>query len=288
MNIRKWFSNLGPGNVDGYKLMEEIAEGGMSTIYKATSPKTQEIVAIKMLFPHYTKHKERMQRLFMEKQVEGELASNLSHPNVIQTLSYGRIRDRYYFIMEYIGGTNLKYLISRRYRSLEENKLDIIKQAARGLSYIHSCGIIHRDICPKNILISKERNVKIIDFGLAISKTNRYKGLGERAGTPSYMAPEQVRALEPDERTDIYNFGVTMYELFAGKAPFIGEDNFSRMQQNLIFEPVPLGRKVPDIPSALEEIVSKAMQKEPIDRYKSMEELINDLDRVDFKENENG
>jgi len=285
VNIAEWFPNWrGETVVGGYKIMEEIAKGGMSTIYKAISPRTQEIVAIKILFSHHTRQKDRLRAIFVEKQVEGEIAIELNHPQVINTHSYGKIHNRYYFIMDYIKGLNLKHLIHRETSLLKGNKIDVIRQAAQGLSYIHSHGIIHRDICPKNILVSEKGDVKIIDFGLAISKSNRYRGSGERAGTPSYMAPEQVRALEPDERTDIYNFGVTMYEVIAGKAPFLGVDDFSRMQQNLTFEPVPLDRKVPDVPSALTKIVSKAMQKEPRNRYKSMDDLINDLEEAKLKE----
>ncbi len=272
------------GSIGGYKIVEEIAEGGMSTIYKAISDTTHEIVAIKTLFPHFTEQKDRLEKLFAEKNVEGEMASSLDHPNVIRTYSYGRTRGRYYFIMEYINGQNLKDMIRLHRERLEGHKLDIIRQMAQGLSYIHSQGIIHRDICPKNILVSENRDIKIIDFGLAVSTSGRYKGLGMRSGTPSYMAPEQIRALESDERTDIYSFGITTYELLAGQPPFRGEDDFARMQQHLTFEAVPLSRRIPDIPHALEEIVSRAMQKEPDDRYKSMHVLTYDLEKLDLAE----
>jgi serine/threonine-protein kinase len=271
--------------VGGYKLLQEIAEGGMSTIYKAISPRTQEVVAVKILFPHYAKHKRRLQSLFREKQMEGEIASNLNYPHVIRTYSYGKIGNRYYFVMEYINGVNLKDMIYFGKENSRNRKLDIIKQAAKGLSYIHSHGIIHRDICPKNILLSEKDGVKIIDFGLAIPKSSGYRVFWGRAGTPSYMSPEQIRALEPDERTDIYSFGVTMYEVLAGKPPFRGEDNFAKMQQHLASEPVPLSKRIPDIPIALEEIVSKAMQKEPTDRYRSIDDLLDDLEKIDFREN---
>ena len=283
MSIIEGILNWVPGRIGGYKLLEVIAAGGMSTIYTAISRK-KEIVAIKILFPHFAEQKDRLQKLFAEKYVEGEIASSLNHPNVVQTYSYGRIRHRYYFVMEYINGPNLKDMINKQQEVLRGHKLDIIKQIAEGLKYIHSQGIIHRDICPKNILISQNRDTKIIDFGLAISKSSRFKGHGVRSGTPSYMAPEQIRALESDERTDIYSFGVTMYEVLAGKPPFGGEDDFARMQQHLVFEPVPLRKRIPDIPGAIEEIVSRAMQKEPSHRYKSMDSLLNDFEKVDFAE----
>ena len=268
----------------GYRLLEKIAEGGMSTIYKAVSRETGEAVAIKILFPRYGKQKNKLQKLFVEKQVEGEMASSLNHPNVMKTFSYGRIRNLYYFVMEFIGGMNLKHIIYNKPEFLRGRKFDVIKQVGQGLNYIHSRGIIHRDMCPKNILVSENGQVKIIDFGLSISKSSRYRGIGERSGTPSYMAPEQIRALEADERTDIYAFGVTMYEILAESPPFGGQDSFARMQQQLSFEAVPLSKRIPDIPLALEGIVSRAMQKEPEDRYKSMNNLLHDFERIEFSE----
>ncbi len=284
MSIIEQLLSWRPGTIGGYKILQEIAEGGMSTIYKAISPRTQEVVAIKILFPHYARHKRWLQNLFREKQMEGEIASSMNYPNVIRTHSYGKTGNRYYFVMEYINGSNLKDMIYFRGKNLRGHKLDIIKQVAKGLSYIHSCGIIHRDICPKNILVSEKANVKIIDFGLAILKSGGHRTSWVRSGTPSYMSPEQIRALEPDERTDIYSFGVTMYELLAEKPPFRGEDDFARMQQHLVFEPVPLSKKILDIPPVLEKIVSRAMQKEPVDRYRSMDDLLDDLEKVDFRE----
>ena len=270
-----------PKTIGRYKVLEEIAEGGMSTVYKAMSPE-KKIVAIKVLFPRFTEQKNRLQELFADKQVEGEMASSLNHPNVIQTYSYEKTKSEYYFIMEYINGPNLKDMIKEQKEILRGHKLDIIKQTAQGLDYIHARGIVHRDICPKNILLSENGNAKIIDFSLAISKSDRYKGLGRRSGTPSYMAPEQIRALESDQTTDIYSFGVTMYEILSGKPPLGGEDDFAKMQQHLVFEPVPLSNRIPDIPPAIDQIVSRAMRKEPTGRYKSMYTLLNDLEKVDL------
>jgi serine/threonine-protein kinase len=281
MSIVDTFLNWHLWAVKGYRLRGKIASGGMSTIYKAASRATHETVAIKILFPHYAKHRAMLQKLFKENQVEGEIASNLQHRNVVRTYSFGRIKDRCYFVMEYVDGMNLNRIIYYKSELLRSHRLDIIKQAADGLNYIHSQGIIHRDFCPKNILLSRDGEVKIIDFGLAVSKTSRFKGLGERSGTPSYMAPEQIRALEADERTDIYGFGVSIYEMFAGRPPFAGEDSFARMQHHLSSEPVPLSKRVPDIQPAVEEIVSRAMQKDPGDRYKSMDELLKDLREIE-------
>jgi len=260
-----------------YRLLSEISEGGMSTVYKALSRVTGEIVAIKILFPKYADKRMMLEKLFEEKHVEGDIAASLFHPNVIRTYSYGRVRDQYYFVMEYVKGPNLKNAIYRQSDLLEGKKIDIIIQIAKALRYIHQKGIIHRDVCSKNLLLNEEGRVKLIDFGLAVTKSGKYKGIGERAGTPSYMSPEQIRALEPDERTDIYSLGIVMYEIIAGEAPFSGDNDFSRMQNHLNVSPVKMSSRVSGIHPDIEKIVEKAMQKNPADRYGSVENLIFDL-----------
>lgn len=285
MNISGKLMNWHMWAVKGYKLREKIATGGMSIIYKASSRKTNETIAIKILFPQYSKHKTKLQNLLAEKQVEGEMASHLSHPNVIQTHEFNKLYGHYYFVMEYVNGDNLKYIVYHNPEMINGGKLDIIRQTARGLHYIHSKGIIHRDICPKNILVSKNGQVKIIDFGLSVSKRSRFRGFGERAGTPSYMAPEQIKAMEADERTDIYSLGVTVYELLAERPPFAGEDTYAKMQHHLTSDPVPLKKRAPDVPEELEKIISKAMQKNPKNRYQSMAALLNDIEKIDLRGN---
>ena len=263
-----------------YRLLSEISEGGMSTVYKALSRVTGEIVAIKILFPKYADKRLMLEKLFEEKHVEGDIAASLVHPNVIRTYSYGRVRDQYYFVMEYIKGPNLKNAIYRQEDLLQGKKSDIILQIAKALRYIHRRGIIHRDVCSKNILLTGEGRVKLIDFGLAVTRSGKYRLLGERSGTPSYMAPEQIRALEPDERTDIYSLGIVMYEILAGEAPFSGDSDYSRMQNHLNVAPLKLSDRAPQINPEIAKIVEKAMQKDPSNRYDSVEGLIFDLNGV--------
>ncbi len=263
-----------------YRLLSEISEGGMSTVYKAWSRVTGEIVAIKILFPKYADKRLMLEKLFEEKHVEGDIAASLFHPNVIRTYSYGRVQNQYYFVMEYIKGPNLKNAIYKQPDLLKDKKADIILQIAKALRYIHKRGIIHRDVCSKNILLTEKGRVKLIDFGLAVTKSGKYRALGERSGTPSYMAPEQIRALEPDERTDIYSLGIVMYEILAGEAPFSGESDYSRMQSHLNASPLKLSGRASEIHPEIARIVEKAMQKNPSDRYDSADSLIFDLNGV--------
>lgn len=260
-----------------YILKEEIGHGGMSKIYHAKHKYLPHEFAVKILLPQFAEKREKLENLLKDKQVEGEIACSLRHPNIIRTHDYGKDSKGYYFIMEYVDGYNLDELIEQNNSFLEGRRYDIIMQICRGMKYIHDMEIIHRDICPRNMLITKKGEVKIIDFGLSISKRGRHRGLGERAGTPSYMAPEQVRAHTVDERTDIYSLGVTLYKVLTGRTPFQSDDTLGRLHQHLNVTPVSPCRYNPDISEGMESIIMRAMEKEPEKRYQSMKEVINDL-----------
>ncbi len=262
--------------IGNYHLERKIATGGMSEIYKAKRSSDDEIVALKVLTPESARFAQMLEKAF-QSLTEGEIAKGLNHPNVIRTYEYGRERHRYYIVMEYVNGINLKYLVECRSPLVEGRKMALIIQIAQGLNYIHKRGLIHRDICPKNVLVNRKGEAKIIDFGLTILKSGRFKGRGDRAGTPSYMAPEQVRADRVDEKTDIYSFGVTMYEILTRKTPFRGEDAFSRMQRHLAFNPLPPRKHNPDISPELEKIILKSMEKDPAKRYPTMQVVLDNL-----------
>ena len=260
-----------------YRFLSDISRGGMSRVYRVSSKLTGEILAVKILFPAYAARRNHVEKIFQEKQVEGDIAISLSHPNIIRTYSSGRFKDRYYFAMEYIKGPNIRQAIYKQPFLLKNRKSEIILQIAEGLNHLHSKGIIHRDICSKNVLLSPDGGAKIIDFGLSVLKRGNYRAEGERSGTPSYMAPEQIRGEEFDERTDIYSLGVTMYEILAERTPFAGSDNYSKMQNHLNHVPALLSRHVPGISKELAMIAGKAMEKNPDDRYPSAYSLILDL-----------
>ncbi len=260
-----------------YKILSKISDGGMSKVYRAVSRVTTETFALKILFPAYASQRISYERLFQEKQVEGEIAASLVHPNVVRTHGFGKTRAGCYFVMEYVDGPTLKYAIHRNPRMLKGRKLEIISQAAKSLQYIHSKGVIHRDVSSKNMLVTGDGKLKLIDFGLAIAKAASNNFLGGRSGTPSYMAPEQIRAMQNDEKTDIYSFGIVMYEVLSGRMPFPGGDNYSKMHHNLNYHAVDLKDAVPGIDPRLSKIVSTCMRKKPEDRYGSMTSLLKDL-----------
>ncbi len=271
------FKKLFQRGIRQYEILSQLSEGGMSTIYRARCRLTGETVALKVLFAEHSARRDGFDKLFSEKQVEGDIASSFNHPNVVKTYSYGRAKNKYFFAMEYVRAPHLKHAVYQSPFLVKGKELKIISQTADAIAYIHSRGVIHRDICSKNILVDDNGKVKLIDFGLAFAKSGSHRSAGERSGTPSYMAPEQVLALNTDERTDIFSFGIVMYEILSGNMPFPGSDKYSRMHNRINFNPVDIKSRVPGIDPRLAVIVNKSIQKDPCDRYQSMENLIYDL-----------
>jgi len=269
-----------PDRSKRYELLEEIARGGMSTVWKARRRESGQVLAVKVLKPGSA----ALMRLYRKRfrTHEGRIALELDHPNVIRTYDYGRWeRKTYYIAMEFIDGPNLERLIRLQEPGVRQARLGIVMQVARGLSYIHKMGLIHRDFCPKNVLYSAEGVAKIIDFGLTIPAKARRRAGGHRAGTASYMAPEQIRRLAVDERTDIYAFGVSAFEILTGRQPFPeAHSKRGRMELRLNLEPASLAEVDPTLPAQMDAILHKCIEKQPHLRYKSMDEVIEALEGV--------
>jgi len=264
----------------GHVLLEEVAKGGMSRIYKARHLQTGELRAVKILTPESVELMQRFKRLFEAE--EGAIALRLDHPNVVKTYSCGHEgKNEYYIAMEYVDGPNLEVLTALGDPRVVENRLNLLLQLGAGLRYIHQQGLIHRDFCPKNVLYSSDKVAKIIDFGLTIPAEMKHRAAMTRAGTPSYMAPEQVRSLPLDARVDIYAFGVSAFEILTGRRPFpVGVNRGRRMWEHLNVEPMPLRQVAPDMPEELEKVIKKCIEKDRDLRYKTMDLVMKDLRAV--------
>ena len=263
-----------------YEVEREIARGGMSHVYKARGRESGSVVAIKFIEPEFDELAEKLEQMF-RRGSEGEIAASLRHPNVVRTLEYGRKGKQYFIVMEYIGGPNLKQLIDLKDARWRDNRYRIALQVGRGLTYIHQNHLVHRDFCPKNVLLNRDGTAKVIDFGLALPATFKAKWQWDRSGTPSYMAPEQVRGRRVDMRTDIYAFGVSAYEILTGRRPFPeSRSRVGKMQPHLNVEPPKPRQYDRTIPVPLEHIVLKAMSKEPESRYQTMQALMKELQLI--------
>ncbi len=260
-----------------YRILEELERGGMGIVYKAEDLKLKRKVVLKFLSPELTRDVEAKQRFIHEAQT----ASSIDHPNICTIHDFLETGEGQVFIvMEYYHGKTLKDLVKEKITLHEV--VDIAIQIAKGLSSAHQKGIIHRDVKPANIMITEDGVVKILDFGIA--KLRGKSGLtrtGITMGTVAYMSPEQAQGKDVDHRTDIWSFGVVLYEMLTGELPFKGEYEQAVIYSILNEEPEPISSLQKHIPSSLENIVNKCLQKDPLLRYRNMEEVLRDLHRAE-------
>jgi serine/threonine protein kinase len=261
----------------GYELKDEIARGGMSRVWRARKPGDERLYAVKVLTPESVEAMSRFKEVFETE--EGEIALRLNHPNVIKTYEYGRVgKDAYYIVMEYVDGANLETLVVLDSPRIAAARFELLLQMGAGLQYIHAQGLIHRDFCPKNVLYGADNVAKIIDFGLCVPTVMQERTFMARAGTASYMAPEQVRSQPLDARADIYAYGMSAFEVLTGRRPFPRTQSRSRrMQDHLNIQPMRLRQVSPELPDELDEVVQKCIAKDRQMRYKSMDAVMRDM-----------
>lgn len=263
--------------ISHYKIIEKLGEGGMGAVYKAEDTKLKRTVALKFLPSEYTKDSEAKERFIQEAQS----ASALDHPNICNIHEIDETGDGQIFLsMACYEGETLKEKIKRGPLKLGE-AVDIAIQVARGLKEAHRKEIVHRDVKSGNIIVTNEGTAKIIDFGLA--KLLGYSDItkaGTFMGTVAYMSPEQVTGTKSDHRSDIFSFGVVLYEMITGTLPFQGEYEQAVLYATLNKDPEPMADLMTGIPAALDEIVNKALAKEPEQRYQNVDEMLEDLQRV--------
>jgi tetratricopeptide (TPR) repeat protein/predicted Ser/Thr protein kinase len=252
-----------------YKLIRELGRGGMGVVYKAEDVKLKRSVALKFLPQDLTRDPEARERFIHEAQA----ASQLEHSNICNVHEIDDDEGQMYIAMACYQGESLKEKIKRGSVSLAE-AVDIALQTATGLAKAHEQGIVHRDVKPANILITEEGSVKIVDFGLAkLSSQTQITRSGTTMGTIAYMSPEQAKGDVVDQRTDVWSLGAVLYEMLAGEIPFRGDKETAVVYSILNEEPKPLHAVIPNIPYELEEIIRRALKKEPSDRFVSAKEM---------------
>lgn len=271
-----------PGEVyGGYSLLELVSQGRLSNLYRGESVETGEVVAVKVLTDYGCRVARKLQRK-LKKDWEGERALKLRHANVVHTITCGRHRARYYIVMEFLGGGNLLSLLRSHSPMVEGRRIEIMRQAAAGLEHVHRCGVIHRDVCPRNIMLADDGTAKLIDFGVAANRGDRIRDVGQRTGTPAYMAPELVRENRFDDLTDLYAFGVSLYEVATGGRPIRFTDEDPQAIGTAILNATirPPRALRPSMSSRLERIILRAMDRRRHVRYPSMTRLLEDLGTV--------
>ena len=255
-----------------YAVLSKIGAGGMADVYKGRDQMLNRYVAIKVLKKQY-KEDENFVRKFRS---EAQAAAGLIHPNIVNVYDVGEDRGLNYMVMELVEGITLKEYIERKGRLSHKETISIAIQMCSGIGAAHASGIIHRDIKPQNIIISKDGKVKVTDFGIAKAITSNTVSTNAM-GSVHYTSPEQARGGFSDQRSDIYSIGITLFEMETGQVPFDGETTVEVAMKHLQQEITPPSELVPDIPYSLEQIILKCTQKSSERRYESTEALIQDL-----------
>jgi TolB-like protein len=259
-----------------YQILEELGRGGMGVVYKAEDTKLKRTVALKFLPPELT-HISEVKERFMR---EAQAAAALDHPNICTVHEFDEAEEKTFISMAYVEGQSLREKIESGPLELDE-ALRIATQVAEGLSEAHNKGVIHRDIKSANIMVTEKGLGKIMDFGLArVAGGTLVTKEGMTMGTIAYMSPEQARGEEVDHRTDIWSFGVVLYEMFSGQLPFKGEQDQAVVYSILDKKPKPITDLRSEIPVSIGQIVDKALEKNPDERYQQIDELLDDLKSI--------
>lgn len=285
MGISQFFKSiLEGGKVDisaRYEILREAVSGTMSNFHMARDRETEQIVGLKILDKRKT---EELEARFkgLDKPTEGQIASKIHHPRIVVTHSHGiTTNDEQFIVMEFLDGPGLNSLIIGRSPQLNGNRLTLLRHAAEALEAVHNAGFIHRDICPRNFVCTKDCTaLKLIDFGLTVPAEREYMLPGNRTGTPNYMSPEVVRRKPTDKRLDIFALGVSAYEMFAFELPWQrGSDGRAAMAHGLSAPP-PLRKYYPKINPTLEAAIHKCMESEADNRFQTVAQFLKAISRL--------
>lgn len=271
-------SSLHAGDkLDFYQIESLVARSGMGSIWKAVDTRTGEVVALKI--PHL--EVESDPAFFDRFKREQDIGTKLSHPGVMKV--YDDVgHSQLYMAMEWVDGTLLREILRQSHKLTPERAIRISQGILNALNYIHTNGVVHRDLKPENIMVQADDRVKLIDFGIAGqegAKRLTFAKLSNVMGTPDYISPEQVKGKRGDARSDIYAVGVMLYEMLTGKTPFTGPNPFAIMNDRLLNNPVPPREIDPSITPELQEIIYRAIERDPLRRYRSAQEILRDLNQ---------
>jgi serine/threonine protein kinase len=269
-------SSLHPGDqLDHYRIESLVARSGMASIFRGVDTRTGRPVAIKLPHPEM----EGDPILFDRFNREEEIGKKLDHPGVVKVLDDEQ-RSQRYMVLEWVDGRLLRQILNEAKILPPERAIKITLGISDALDYIHSQGVVHRDLKPENIMVDAEDRTKLIDFGIAANAGSRrltFAKLTEAMGTPDYISPEQVKGKRGDARSDIYTLGIMFYEMLTGKVPFTGPNPFVIMNERLINHPIPPREVNPAVTPELQEIIYRAVERDPKKRYQSAHEFALDL-----------
>ncbi len=266
--------------IGNHKITGKLGQGGMGTVYEAEDTTLGRRVAIKVLNPSLTGGKE-LERFESEAKVQ----ASLNHPNIVSLYKFEPIGNSYYMVMEYVEGKTLAELVRSAGALAPHIVVGISKQVLDGLAAAHRRGIVHRDLKPSNIMLTPDGLAKVMDFGIAkVQGGKSLTATGALVGTVYYMSPEQVRGEAVDARSDLYSFGVILFELLTGRVPFKDESDFQIMIHHVQTPPTPPTQLLPNIPLALEQIVLRCLSKDPAERFQTADDILSAMDAFEEQE----
>jgi serine/threonine protein kinase len=266
-----------PNELPGYTPMGVVREGSMSTIFKARDQATGRIVAVKVHKPEARKAVDKLESQYRDF-TEGQITAAFDHPNVVKCYDHGKLGDTPYLVLEYLEGVMLAGLMTGGSKRLQGHRVSFVRQAAAALEHVHSRRFVHHDFCPKNLFVTNQNQIKLIDFGLATPLLDKPTA-GTRMGTVEVLAPEVLRREPCDYRVDVFAWGVVAYQVLSGHWPFESPEHHQALSKILNVRAVPLGRRVPDLPEDVANLVMRAIAKSPAKRLSSMTTAVGVLDR---------
>ena len=267
---------LEPGDmIDHYRIENAVARSGMSALYKATDLKTGRLVAIKVPYEEL----ETDPVLFERFQREQQIGEQLDHPGIVKTYD-GEERSRLYMVLEWVEGKLLRMILNQERKLPIDRAVKIALGICDALDYMHTRGVVHRDLKPENVMVDEQDRIKLIDFGIAMKEDARrltFTNISTMLGTPDYISPEQVKGQRGDQRSDIYALGAMLYEMLTGHTPFSGPNPLAVMNERVQNDPKPARNLNPEISPQLQEILFRAMERDPRHRYATANEMAWDL-----------
>jgi serine/threonine protein kinase len=259
-----------------FELLARVGQGSMSKVWRARDNMTGRMLAVKVLDKMKT---ERFEARFvgLKKPGEGEVAASLQHPNIVHTIEHGvTTNDEQYLVMDFVEGLSLSYLVDTQNEQMRDNCLNYVIQLGEAIDYLHRQNWIHRDLCPRNVMVDQDNMVKLIDFGLVVPNTPDFQKPGNRTGTANYMAPELIKRQRTDQRIDIFSFAVTAYEMFAKRLPWdvVEQETLETVLQHINKPPKPITDLAPHIDSRVADVIMKGLETNPDRRWQTMSELL--------------
>jgi eukaryotic-like serine/threonine-protein kinase len=277
--LKKWFGSKPKSNLPRIDVQKRFGalvpagQGSMSKVYKTRDPNIGRMVCLKVLDKEKTARFEARFR-GLQRPMEGAVLVLMKHKNVVQTYEYGlTTKGEQYIIMELIDGVGLNYLVENRKLAQDSLKINHLLQATDGLEYIHKQGYLHRDICPRNMMINGEGVLKIIDFGLAIPHRPEFVRPGNRTGTPDYLAPELIKRQTTDQRVDMFALGVTAYEVFTNTLPWERHQSIQTLQSHVNIPGRDPRDFRKDLPESVAKFLNKAIERDPRQRFQTAGEF---------------